>query len=341
VITIEEPGLSGYTVCGQSDCVQTDAQGNFSLPNPSGTSRTRIKITDPNAENPALAMRYINNWKGSVVVPAYTKDVDAATMARLTTIPGCDADLAALVCKLNDATMQIRDQHLNDATVIPIENRVSIKAGNDNTIGLMQGFLTLPFVAEQVPKLYIFTYFDIDNNVITCGSPVKANGTKLNYDGRYHTDGGGDPVHPSIGVGDGHTGDDFSVPLYQYITNAGPIGSISFLYVADNGDVRYSVMSDISQESYRNGGSHLATWLVSEEQEIYRGQIIGLSDHSGGSPYYQLHFDLSKPNNDFCPNMIGTQMIDPFRALIQEPFPKDFSGSSVSYWTVDNLMQFP
>jgi hypothetical protein len=59
LITIEEPGLSGYTLCVQADCVQTDQQGNFSLPNKSGTSRVNIKITDPNAVNPALAMRYI------------------------------------------------------------------------------------------------------------------------------------------------------------------------------------------------------------------------------------------------------------------------------------------
>jgi len=286
-------------------------------------------------------MRYINNWKESVVIEAYTIAVDPQTIATLTTIPTCDADLDSLVCKFDETTLQVRDQHLNDATVVPIEEGVSLKAGTDNEVGLMQGFLTLPFVAEQVPDLYIMSYFDIDNEAITCGKPLSSNGSVINYDGSYtYQIGSGDTVYP-LSVGDGHPGYDFILPLYQYITHAGPKGSVFFLYIADDGDVRIGVMFDIAQDNFRNGGGHLATWLVSQDQEVYRGQIIGLSDHTGDSPYYQLHFDLSKPNYDFCPDMIGTQMIDPFRTVIQGPLPADFSGSLVSYWTVDNLTQFP
>jgi len=121
IMTIEEPGLSNYTVCVQANCAQTDAEGNFSLPNPSGASSASIKITDSNAGTPPLEMRYINDWKGPVVIPAYEMD-----------------------------GVQVPEQHLNDTNIIPIENGTFIKLGADNNVGLMQGFRTYTLPTEAV-----------------------------------------------------------------------------------------------------------------------------------------------------------------------------------------------
>jgi murein DD-endopeptidase MepM/ murein hydrolase activator NlpD len=300
LITIEEPGLSGYTVCVQADCVQTDQQGNFSLPNPSGASGANIKITDPNADNPALAMRYINDWKGPVVVPAYTKDVDAATMARLTTIPGCDIDLAALVCKLDDTTLQVRDQHLNDTGIIPIGNGISIKLGEDNNVGLMQGFLTLPFVKEQVPEPYIDSYFDIIGSRIFNDNISYADtmdGIVLNYDGQYSIQN--IPHLHITGVGDSHTGIDYFVPEGNWIISGAPTSRVWYLTGPD--ELRVNLMFQIPENpgnDYDNCYGHLAVQLVEMDQPIYRGQIVGLSGNTG--IYYppprppMLHFHVGK-----------------------------------------------
>ncbi|MBU4352901.1 MAG: hypothetical protein KJ939_07535, partial [Nanoarchaeota archaeon] len=237
LITIEEPGLSSYTVCVKSDCVQTDAEGNFSLPNPSGTSRVSIKITDPNADNPSLAMRYINDWKGPVVVPAYTKDVDAATMAKLTTIPGCDADLVARVCKLDEDTLQVRDQHLNDTSIIPIGDGMTIVAGKQNEVGLMLGFLTLPFVQEQVPEPFIWNYFDILSvNLWPSNYTVNdvRNGIVLNYNGEYNQPLNIQQLQRLIagdliaGIDDGHPGLDYRVDVGNFIISTLPTSTVLY-----------------------------------------------------------------------------------------------------------------
>jgi hypothetical protein len=303
LITLDEPGLSGYNICAGSTCVYTDNDGKFNLPNASGLSSVQINITDPNAGTPALAMRYINKWNGPVVIPAY---------------------------EMNG--VKVPEQHLNDVEEMSLQNGYTFVVGKGTNIGLVQGFLTSPFIAKDLSNIYIWGYWDDANNNITCGSPVKPNGIAISYDGKYTRDGGGDPIHPSIGVGDGHTGLDFSVPLGSYITYSGPTGNV---WILDNyyGDLRFGILFKVSTENFSTGGGHLAAMLVDSTQKLYRGQIVGISGKSVDSPYHQLHFDLSRPVQNQC-----TQMLDPFRSIIQGLLPLDFSGSDVSYWTVDNLI---
>jgi hypothetical protein len=354
LITIEEPGLSGYSVCILSDCVQTDAQGNFSLPNSGRATSVSIKITDPNADNPALAMRYINNWKGAVVVPAYTKDVDTPTMARLTTIPGCDADLVALVCKLDAAKLQVRDQNLNDTNIISIVNGTSIKSGQDNNIGLMVGFLTLPFVSEQVPKPFVMNYFDILGNFWSddAGKNTISNnqdGVMLNYNGKYNTEVDWRRVAAGeylTGVGDSHPGVDFLLPIGNYIVSILPTATIFHIFSGNQTDPElriYSWFEDPANpgEYYEGGGAHLNVILGILDHTVYRGQIIGLSGDSGIYPpgttqkIQQDHFGLSKRITE------GWIYFDPFRTIITlNPIPANYGGSPVSWWTSDNLAQF-
>jgi len=350
LVTIEEPGLSGYTVCVQNNCVQTDEEGNFSLPNPSGASRASIKITDPYADFPAWAMRYINNWKGAVVVKAYTVAAEPQAIARLTNIPGCNADLVALVCKLNDTTLQLRDQHLNDTSIIPIANGTSIKSGEDNNVGLMQGILTLPFVSEQVPKPYLENYFDIIgprifNDNITYNDTLDE--IMLTYDGKYTS-----PVadfrrvargEHLIGVDDNHPGLDFILPIGNYIVSGIPTAKVLAFSPLTDPERRINVwFEDPANQGqfYESGAGHLHIPLGILDQTIYRGQIIGLSGDSGsyapGDPHMQQdHFALAK----MIPK--GWTYFDPFRTIITlDPIPDNYWGSPVSWWTSDNNPQF-
>ena len=342
LIKIDEPGLPGYTVCVEENCVQTDPQGIFSLPNPSGASRASIKITDPYADFPAWAMRYINKWNKAVTVPAYTKDVDAATMVRLTTIPGCDADLVALVCKFNDATLQLRDQHLNDTSIIPIGNGTSIKLGADNNVGLMQGFLTLPFVAEQVPEPFIISYFDIIGPRNYDQGPTYSStidGIVLNYDGKYSTQD--IPHHSIVGTGDSHTGLDYLVPIGTCIISSAPTSLV--WYLAGPEEPRVDLMFQSPEnpgEVYDSDYGHLSVQLVDMNQKIYRGQIVALSGNTGA--YYppprppMLHFNLGRVVEGG-----GWTYPDEYRYEINlTPLPENFWGNPISLWTSDNNPQF-
>jgi hypothetical protein len=328
--------------------VQTDAQGNFSLPNPGGVSNVSIKITDPNAENPALTMRYINHWKGPVEVPAYTKDVDAATMGTLTIIPGCDVDLAALVCKLNDATLQVRDQQLNDTKIIPIANGISIESGADNNIGLMVGFLTLPFVSDQVPDPFIFNYFDIIGNRFFDDAgknnySSSQDGVMLTNNGRYKQIFSPLTFHPGVvenaGVGDSHTGLDMIVDVGNYALSGIPNSEVYTVSPETDSEIRINIWfkEPIFNQNYESGGGHLSIRFSNVGDTLYRGQIFGLTGNSGeySGEFPQIHFGIGKRVTE------EWLYVDPFRTIITlDPLPANYWGSKVSWWSSDNLPQF-
>jgi len=338
-----EPGLSGYTACIQKECVQTDAQGNFSIPNPTGASSASLQITDPHAEDPALAMRYINHWKGPVTVPAYTKEVDAATMVRLTIIPGCDVDQVALVCKLDDVTLQVRDQHLNDTEIVPLEKGILIKGGLNNEIGLIDGFLTLPFVSEQVPDPFIWDYFDIIGKRLFDDAGKNTfqstqDGIMLNYNGFYHQ-----IISPATqsseltrlvqlsGVGDSHTGLDYLIPISNFVVSSAPTSSVWFLLDEHTANLLFPV----ADENFETCYGHLTNLVVDLNQIIYRGQIIGISGNDGEIPVPQLHFHHAKRTSE------GWYYLDEYRYIVDlDPLPENFWGNPVSLWTSDNLPQF-
>jgi murein DD-endopeptidase MepM/ murein hydrolase activator NlpD len=77
---------------------------------------------------------------------------------------------------------------------------------------------------------------------------------------------------------------------------------------------------------------------VDMNQNIYRGQIVGITGNtgvaSGGFP--QLHFNLQESKDR------GWQYFDIYRTTINlNPLPNNYWGSEISYWTVDNLPVFP
>jgi murein DD-endopeptidase MepM/ murein hydrolase activator NlpD len=260
LITIEEPGLSGYTVCVQDDCVQTGQQGNFSLPNKSGASRAYIKITDPNAGAPALAMRYINQWKKVVVIPAY---------------------------EMNG--VQVPEQHLNDTTVIPLGNGISITLGVENNVGLMQGFLTLPYQQNLDNKPILWTYTDLDLRI----------GYRLDWTGNNNQVWIGDQtiwndVIP--GVYDQHQGTDWVMPVGT------PIIAMAYgtIFNSEGGYpnnyaryVRQTIDITGVPEVYLITYGHNSTNLVNVGDFVRRGQIIGLSGNDAGLIITNPHLHLS------------------------------------------------
>ncbi len=318
----DEPTLSNFEVCIKSidSCVKTDSNGQYIFKNidVEGTNFS-LNIIDPNVTNPALAFRYINYWKGAVNIPAY---------------------------EMNG--VQVPEQNLNDTSIIPIEKGIKVTTGAKNEIGLMQGFLTIPFLKSQVPEPYIWNYFDIigyrifdDKGEHTFFNTQE--GVILNYDGKYHAMSTSlyTGVIPKQGVSDSHTGLDYFVPIGNFIISAMPTSEVWYLPHTPDDEYRadiWFVDPTNSNNHYSTDYGHLSVQLIRMEQKIYRGQIIGLSGDSGkySGKFPQLHFHLEKRIST------GWHYIDSFRYTVQFPdgLPKDFWGSDVSYWTVDNTPHF-
>jgi hypothetical protein len=314
LITIEEPGLSGYQVCAGSTCVETDQDGYFSIPNLSGSSFLIVKITDPRSDDPALAMRYSNKWEGAVTVPAYTKDIDLSTMATLTIIPGCDADSEALVCKLDEDTLQVRDQHLNDTSIIPID-RNTILQGEEMNIGLMQGFLTSLFQCNQDYAIGVWNDHDLRP------------GFFLNYLGSTN------PLQNPAGFaasGDDHGGTDFDIPDGVPVVAMAP-GIVNWageLFTGyGNGYSNHVTIVHLDGD-FGTGTGHHSVLTVDFDDQIYRGQIIALSGHSG-TWLPHVHLNLHHPYFGNPP-----PSVDPFGVLFDTVDISDF----ISYWSTYNTI---
>lgn len=347
LVTLPEPGLSGYKVCIEQECATTSADGSFSITNKAGSSTAILLITDPYADKPALAMRYINEWKGAVVVPAYTQEIDTATINKLTIIPDCKINNMALVCKQDADKLMVRDQHLNDSILILIKDGIHINLGKEYSIGLMQGFLTQPFMKEQVSDPYIFDFFDIIGYRIFdfAGKNTFLNtqdGKMLSYDGKYK--GKFSPTtfngkKPSPGAFDSHTGQDYLIPLCTFIVSGAPTSKVWYLQIQDELRVDINFNNPNNPNNiYSTDYGHLYVQLVTMNQTVYRGQIVGLSGNtgSGSGGFPQLHYNFQERVQE------GWKYIDMYRTIITlDPLPKNYWGSTVSYWTNDNLPQFP
>ena len=167
----------------------------------------------------------------------------------------------------------------------------------------------------------------------------------LNYDGTYRSMFS--PTQyisgqtPRAGVGDSHTGLDYLIPIGTFIISGAPTSEVWYLPHTWDDEYRVAIwfVDPLnSNNHYSTDHGHLSVQLVSMEQKIYRGQIIGLSGDSGtySGKFPQLHFGFYKRISD------GWNYIDPFRYTIHfaDGLPKDFWGSEVSYWTMDNIPQF-
>ncbi len=267
LVTLSEPVLSGYKVCIDQECATTTSDGSFSIPNKTGNTTALLNITDPNANKPALAMRYINEWKGAKTISAYEMD-----------------------------GLKIPEQHLNFTISNSIQSGLSFSAAKVIKIGLMQGLYTLPFNTKE--NFLLFGFFDTDNS--------KNIHNYLGSQTRFNPG-------QTIGTEDGHPGIDFKISSSNLLYAFAP----GIINNGDNG--RGALWVAISGNKVNAHVGHISKYLLVGQTEVYRGMIIALSGSSGtGWPHVHMQ--------------IGDG-IDFFRDL--------YTKNSISYWTVDNLPQFP
>jgi len=315
-----EPPIDNFKVCIKSKeiCVDTNENGKFIF-SKIATDGELVNITldDPNAITPALAFRYINLWKKPIIIPAYT-------------ING----------------VQVPEQSLNDVDIRPIKSIITLKVGEGNEIGLMQGLVTLPFYHHQFEDIpFIEGYFDIIGNRIFTNTTVyndTKDGIMLSFDGKYNSPG--DQYIPRTGVSDSHTGVDYLLPIGNYIVSTFPTSKAWFIHrYDDNNELRVDLMfqdPDDPSLNYNVSNGHLGIALVQTDQLVYRGQIVALSGNSGDqvgpTRTPGLHFGIARVTQE------GWWYLDPYRYTIKlDPLPKNFWGSEVSWWTKDNDPQFP
>lgn len=302
LITLEEPGLSNYTVCAKDICSTTGADGSFVLPG--ATQNSYLNITDPNAGTPALEMRYINKWNKAVTVPAY---------------------------EMNG--VQVPEQNLNDTEVLPISKTVQV--GKKGEIGLMQGFLTLPYSLKDANVYWLTNYVDLDTTL----------GAVKNYEG--NTNQWGNPLlnHNLERITDQHYGLDYDGPENQFVLSS----SQGFVfYVGEN----HNHLQIMHVKSFSTGSGHFNDTLVKLNDAVYRGQIIALNGTYDTS-HAHIHIGLY----DESKIIEGVPVaVDPYMDLNSSTFTyvKYESMSSVGYkdgqhvsigspgfWTVVNLPVFP
>lgn len=158
-----EPGLEGFEVCTTLDeetyCATTSSQGGFSLELPANQQESfHIEINDPNQDIPEKAMRFINLYEGTVVVPAYTlKGKEGWNLIDGTPTEGV----------LDPAIFyqgEIPEQTLYDTKNIKLGEGIDLKIGDENILGLMNERIVYPFRLEDFDE---FTYnggFDHDES---------------------------------------------------------------------------------------------------------------------------------------------------------------------------------
>ena len=320
--TIEEPALSGYKVCVGSSCDTTDADGKFSIADPGASPSPQLVITDPNAGTPALEMRFKTKWNGPVVISAYTKDLDPYIVATMYDTPLCAADAAAQVCKQDADTVLVREQQLNDTEVVPLNRATPIKAGQPNDIGLMQGYLVLPFRSSDNSRLIKILGFDHDPRA---GSVLRWDGSTLlcsNY------------VTCSDGIWDTHDGVDFFFPDGTLIAASFPsviideyVEQITYHPRAARLDNRSIIVRQgYYSEIYL---AHESASLVQIGQQLYTGEVTLISNHTGtGSPHLHLSI-VGRGTKPF--------VVDPYGVI----FDTTTESDRYSAWTVYNLPIYP
>jgi hypothetical protein len=238
---------------------------------------------------------------------------------------------------------KVPEQRLNDTTIVPIAQGFSTKVGVENKTGLMQGFLTLPWLCKQYPELHIINYFDIlGTKLFTGGVAYDYNdGKQLSFDGQYSSVFGPNlgNIPPRPGVGDSHNGIDFFVPIGNFVVAGSPQGNIT-LFSENQGEPITSSTYVIDNVQYGSRYGHQSDRLITLQQTFSRGQILGLSSNTGKNSggYQQIHFDV------FLRQAGGANYnLDPFRSLVS---PSSISsgviywGNPVSIWTIDNVPVF-
>lgn len=294
--------------------MNTDENGLFVFSNlaPIGT-KVYVNFVDPNADNPKLAFRYINYWKGSVNIPAYEFN-----------------------------SVHVPEQNLNDTEIFPIDKGTEIKIGDKNNIALTQGFLTLPFRLQDSKLNYCIGMYDHDtrsgpfmnykglfeNNIGNCANLPGGDG-HLGTD--FFVPEGTFIVAPFPGL----ITDEFVNPDNQArvarLANTEFIDRPNYYLVAIFGHHSTPLIKDIPGKVCNDITG----------PRVYRGQIILLSGKTGTYNAPHLHFNI-------CGNLIPgmTECLEHPGFMCWDPYGIEFDPGSVGFapdkldvisdWTVYN-----
>ena len=190
--------------------------------------------------------------------------------------------------------------------------QVQVHGCTSRDIGLMQGFLTLPFGRDTIftrPSPFGYTsVFDLDPRV----------GFARAYDPAIRPSW--EAVAPPW-VMDNHVGLDFCIAEGTKIRAAMP-GVVTYV-----GEDQYGGRGIwICYGPWANYYNHNSVILVHKDQAVARGQVIALSGNTGQSGEPHLHFSLTTCTTP-------PEWLDPYRDLTDP--------SSKSQWTKDNDLQYP
>jgi len=291
-----EPSIGNVPLCldnsKKDDCTISNPDGTYQIKHIS-LGEHELYITSPESE-PAVAFRYINRHLGWVDIPAYKKDGIA--------VPA---------------------QHLPDAHIQPISEPLTILIGEQTRqdIALMQGYLTNIFTCQDWSKVQRIQYFDHDPAV----------GSVRNYLGDTKSLDFADDDTP--GTEDNHTATDFGSSYHSIIGTyvlaaAGGIVSFTGGYETPHGTCL--IVDLVHPElGHRTGYVHLDKILVSDDQTVYRGQILGtlgMTCTTWAHVHFHIQTDWDMDTNKWIPT---------------DPFRDTFDPNAVSYWTKDNAPQCP
>jgi len=195
----------------------------------------------------------------------------------------------------------------------PIETtiEVTVSGSTRRDIGLMQGFLTLPF--RPGTDFEVWSYFDLDP-----GPGIRR------YDGR---------TDPEAHVANNHSAIDYRVNTGTSVVAAAP-GEVVFVGTDPNdscpGNITVRVFHTVGDQLFETAYNHLSSYEVGVGNWVSRGQLIAYSGESGecsiGRPHLELDFE-------FVPwGGIGRHL-DPYRDVT--------NPESLNYWTKDNDPQYP
>jgi murein DD-endopeptidase MepM/ murein hydrolase activator NlpD len=246
--------------------------------------------------------------------------------------------------------VQVPEQHLNDTEVIAITKGITVKKDQANEIGLMQGFLTLPYRAENADQFWISNYFDND---IRLDFIRTYNGNTSNLQNRPNYLPGANVT----GIGAQHPGVDFEGPRGNFVLSVAP-GEIFWVGIDQ--------VAILILDTYEAACGHMDHTLVPQGSPIYRGQIIGVNGvYNPSNPaqptHPHIHFGLYILGHDNTPGadpypVLGSA--DPYMDLIEKTFtrsqyinpeaagyPSGTVGSmyfgSPGFWTTTNIPSNP
>jgi len=190
---------------------------------------------------------------------------------------------------------------------------ISLQGSTSSNIGLMEGFLTLPF--DRNSPFEIGCYYDHKIGPGTeswMGTPQP--------------------------VGDEHLATDFRTPENTKISATTPetVSRIWFREGEEGGFIVETVIKKIDDIEFNNSYAHLKNVNVEVGQLLKRGDDIGRSGNWGNYPH--LHWSFLKFTRDSTGHAIP---MAGERDVNVDPWAWTKGGNNNSYWTVFNDPQYP